>query len=212
MIGKSLNLNQQDSPVDSANHGGDSTTAFDCCAGRGYRGKSSSYWKTFMKWLYIFVATSIAWIVLSGSLYVCCRSSFHSWIVVLINPSNSLKILNSFGLASALAGFIIIQAHEHPNSSANGNQKLRAALSEESAKALGDALQLIGLYTALLMDYWFLIPTILVTIVWAFVYFFKFRKGKKVKKQLKATAPCKKAESTITPGTESVPVAKGETE
>ncbi|WP_130077037.1 hypothetical protein [Bifidobacterium animalis] len=87
--------------------------------------------------------------------------------MVLINPSNSLKILNSFGLASALAGFIIVQAYEHPNSSANGNQKLRAALSEESAKALGDALQLIGLYTALLMDYWFLISTILVAIVWA---------------------------------------------
>lgn len=212
MIKKSLNLNQQDPPVDSTNQGGDSTTAFDCCAGRGYRGKSSSYWKAFMKWLCIFVATSIAWIVLSGSLYVCCRSSLHSWIVVLINPSNSLKILNSFGLASALAGFIIVQAYEHPNSSANGNQKLRAALSEESAKALGDALQLIGLYTALLMDYWFLISTILVAIVWAFVYFFKFRKSKKVKKQQKLTARHKKTAATIMAEAESVSVTAAEVE
>ncbi|MGO5045054.1 hypothetical protein [Bifidobacterium animalis] len=132
--------------------------------------------------------------------------------MVLVNPSNSLKILNSFGLASALAGFIIVQAYEHPNSSANGNQKLRAALSEESAKALGDALQLIGLYTALLMDYWFLISTILVAIVWAFVYFFKFRKSKKVKKQQKLTARHKKTAATIMAEAESVSVTAAEVE
>lgn len=188
MIDKYLDLRQQNPPSDSANHSGDSATSVNHCANRGYRRKSSSYWETFTIWLFIFVTALVEWIVRSVILYFFGILFLPLWITALINPSNSLKVLNSFGLASALTGFIIVQAHEHPNSAANGNQKLRGALSKESTKALGDALQLFGLYIALLMDYWFLIPTVVVAVVWGLVYFFKFKKSKENKRNQRR--PC----------------------
>lgn len=204
MAEKSLDTNQQTHPSNSEVHSCNSATSSDHSDAQSHKGKNASYWQTFMKCLTIYIGILTALTLIIGILYVFFRSSLPSWIIVIVTPSNYLGFLNSCGLASALSGFIIVLAHEHPDSVANGNQQLRDALSKESNIAIGDALQLVGLYTALLMDYWFLFPTILAGLIWGVIYCVKFGKSKKDKKQRKTVAKHKRTKSTIMAETASV--------